>query len=465
MLMDLFPERRRVMMGAAEEASCLGIALLYDSNFAWDQHKVMADGFLLGRCLNNLTWSDERVKVGLARPLFPDAQSVLPDEAKAAALAYSHLKAQGLNHFACYRNLDPMLLEYQYLEDAFLEIADSELCFRNGLHVKEKWSLMRHFLDLKDWLESLPKPIGILCSDEEHALRLMRVVNDSPYSIPDDIALMAYGVDLTQGSGLGISGVDPISEEVGARGIRELHRLMNGGKPTEEPVMIPPRGVRVSLTTDRRFSLYPLVRTVIQRFEQSGFARKSKDGKRSLERNVYTAPDGSLGAPMVILIQDRFQGYTPNVQKQMNLTLQPNIKNSEWHPAKKSMEILESFEGVKRSFMIQALSSTELKGRFINYDGINPRGALRLTLDPKTESRPAIDVTSPDMLMDGASRDQMEGFLSDLETAEKELDDADSVLLWMISIQETGQPHPVLEGSTAQPTLNGKALPAGFMNK
>lgn len=263
------------MMGAAEEASCLGIALLYDSNFAWDQHKVMTDGFLLGRCLNNLTWSDERVKVGLARPLFPDAQSVLPDEAKAAALAYSHLKAQGLNHFACYRNLDPMLLEYQYLEDAFLEIADSELCFRNGRHVKEKWSLMRHFLDLKDWLESLPKPIGILCSDEEHALRLMRVVNDSPYSIPDDIALMAYGVDLTQGSGLGISGVDPNSEEVGARGIRELHRLMNGGKPTEEPVMIPPRGVRVSLTTDRRFSLYPLVRTVIQRFEQSGFARKS----------------------------------------------------------------------------------------------------------------------------------------------------------------------------------------------
>ncbi|GEM_PF-3125623 len=189
----------------------------------------------------------------------------------------------------------------------------------------------------------------------------------------------------------------------------------------------------------------------------------SPDKKQIIERSIYCAADGSLGAPLVLLVRDRFVGFSKDDPKHISLALQGNLKNSEWHPGKHSMEIRESREGEKGSIFIQALPSTTLKGGFRMYDNNNPRGALRLIMDPEPEKRPGIDVSSPDMILDGAQQNLMDSFTAELEGAKRQSQTEDAQLFWMISLQHSGASHPTLEGSWDKPILNGSAIPKGLL--
>jgi len=271
------PYTVRIQQGAAAEARRLGLAMLHDSNFDWDlvdRVGEVADGLLLGRNRMVPDWTGELPWVGVLLPQM-EGQGVFPDSRRAAEMAVTHFQEQKLTHLACYRNLDPAEPEHRELEAAFVASAAKALLFRNGAHVKDKWTMPGHLQDLEDWLRTLPKPVGILCGDEDHASRLLKAIDRVGLGIPEQVAVLVYGIDMRHPSALGLSGIDPDFEAVGAEAVRALAARLRGEAVPPLPRWVPPKGLHMDVSSDRRFSRHPLVRRVIQDLERNGFARRN----------------------------------------------------------------------------------------------------------------------------------------------------------------------------------------------
>jgi LacI family transcriptional regulator len=267
----------RIQAGAAAEARCLGLGMLHDPNFDWTQVGSLAElgeGLLLARNPDPEQWPQGVAWVSTSLP-GGGGRTVIPDPAAAAKQAAAHFREQGLKAMACYRNLNPAEPEHAALEEAFAAEGGAVSVFRNGKHVKPKWTLLGHLRDLEEWVCTLPRPVGILCGDEDHATRLLRVLNRMERRVPEEVALLVYGMDLSHDSALGLSGIDPDYEAVGAAALRALAERMDGSCSPELLTKIPPKGLRTDVSSDRRFSQHPAVRRVIQAQERNGHQRRN----------------------------------------------------------------------------------------------------------------------------------------------------------------------------------------------
>jgi LacI family transcriptional regulator len=113
-------------------------------------------------------------------------------------------------------------------------------------------SLDRDQAELAAWLTEQPKPIGIMAASDDRGLEVLEACRRARLAVPDQVGVI--GVDNDEMlCGLAdppMSSVDVGVERAGYEAAALLERLMNGGRPPEEPVYLAPQGVVVRRSTE-----------------------------------------------------------------------------------------------------------------------------------------------------------------------------------------------------------------------
>jgi LacI family transcriptional regulator len=99
--------------------------------------------------------------------------------------------------------------------------------------------------DLARWVANLPKPAGVLASNDLRALQLLAVCRRMSLPVPDAVAVLGVDNDevFCELASPSLSSIALSTQRIGYEAARTLDRLMHGQKPKEQALLIPPAGV------------------------------------------------------------------------------------------------------------------------------------------------------------------------------------------------------------------------------
>jgi LacI family transcriptional regulator len=139
-------------------------------------------------------------------------------------------------------------------------------CFRHALRLPANhfsvFELPRHVMTntpwerrqdaIAQWLVDLPKPIGIMVGSDQHGPHLLEACRRAGIAVPDEIAVVGVDNDetLCEVCNPPLSSVNAGHQVVGYRAAALLSRLMSGGKPQLQPVLVQPQGVVTRRSSD-----------------------------------------------------------------------------------------------------------------------------------------------------------------------------------------------------------------------
>ncbi len=105
---------------------------------------------------------------------------------------------------------------------------------------------------LGDWLESLPKPLGLVACNDLRAHQVLNVCARRGIAVPDEVAVLGADNDevLCELSNPPLSSVDPNAQKMGYEAAALLERMIAGEKPPQEKILIEPAGVIARKSTD-----------------------------------------------------------------------------------------------------------------------------------------------------------------------------------------------------------------------
>jgi LacI family transcriptional regulator len=183
----------------------------------------------------------------------PDLPTVMVDHQEAGRLAARHLIERSFSRFAYYGTSD--LWYSRERRAGFLETIKAHGGECATLEVPSSWQAREKWVErqdeLKEWLESLRGPVGIMASTDLRACMAADACTQIGLRIPDDVALI--GVDNDPASELHeppLSSVSRSDAAVGLCAATLLDRLMAGGSPPDGPVLIPPDAIICRRSTE-----------------------------------------------------------------------------------------------------------------------------------------------------------------------------------------------------------------------
>ncbi|MFI8621240.1 MULTISPECIES: XylR family transcriptional regulator [unclassified Marinomonas] len=188
---------------------------------------------------------------------YPRLPYVATDNAALVKLAYDHLKQKGLTEFAFYGVPSTRYSRWAgERESAFVEQVRSD-----GYHPyvnlglptsAASWQTAQH--DLETWLNSLPKPIGIVAVTDSRARHLLQACDHLNIMVPEEIAII--GIDNESMARYlnrtALSSVEQGSKEMGYAAAKMLHRMLLGYSVEDALVVVDPVGVEARQSSDYR---------------------------------------------------------------------------------------------------------------------------------------------------------------------------------------------------------------------
>jgi len=199
-----------------------------------------------------------------------DLPRATPDLEAEAQMALDHLADQAVAVLGVFHSMDPHMPTGRMRADHLLRLAGSRglraEAFPNGPRTAKRWTLMNQLLDLGDWLHTLPHPVGILAGDDEHAQRACVAAERAGLAVPGQVAVVGCGNDTKtcEAAPPTISSLAPDPVALGRAAAQFLHDLMRGGSASPQTRYVPPKGVVVRATSDRRYVQYPYVLKAMQ---------------------------------------------------------------------------------------------------------------------------------------------------------------------------------------------------------
>jgi LacI family transcriptional regulator len=191
------------------------------------------------------------VRIGRLPNQFDDRlPAVIADYATAGRLAAEHFAERNFRHIA--------LIGSQGMEaatvawEAFRRRAEELGCDCRRLSLSSGGQaqtvdqrLEMHARELSQFLEQVPKPIGLFTVLISWAGRLIVMTQAAGLAVPEDVAVLCCGnaATLCETAGVPISAVDMGVERQGREAARLLRRLINGAKAPKTPIIVPPVGV------------------------------------------------------------------------------------------------------------------------------------------------------------------------------------------------------------------------------
>ncbi len=193
------------------------------------------------------------VDVSAARHL-PEIPWVETDDEAIANLAVKHLVDRG------FRSLgycgDPGFNWSNWRRDFFCKLA-TEIGFepfvfdslsRNAPHYN--WTEERK--GITKWLQSLPRPIGIVACYDIQAQKILEVCRDLDIAVPEEIAVLGVDNDqlLCELANPPLSSIICNTRRTGYEAASLLDQMMKGEKVERTPILVGPLGIKTRQSTD-----------------------------------------------------------------------------------------------------------------------------------------------------------------------------------------------------------------------
>ena len=194
---------------------------------------------------------------GLSNLKIPTMRS---DELAVGSMAAGHLIERGFRQFAfCgYNGTNWSDRRRVGFEQAIARKGFPCQIFQNPLPRAERSSAeyeehgINYEQQLNRWLESLPKPIGLMVCNDSRGRQVLTCCRALGLAIPDEIAVIGVDKDevLCELSSLPLSSVILNTERIGFEAAALLDRMMRGGKPPGQEIVIEPKGIAVRRSTE-----------------------------------------------------------------------------------------------------------------------------------------------------------------------------------------------------------------------
>lgn len=157
-----------------------------------------------------------------------------------------------------------------------------------GMHLDEAPMLGR-------WIESLPKPVGVMAAYDVRALEVLEAVRSLGLKVPDDVAVIGVDDDevLCELAVPNLSSVAHNLQCIGYEAAKMLAADMAGAPKSSGPLFVPPIGVTVRRSTDILAIDDPEVRRALRMIRDHACHRLAPEdvadatslSRRSLERH------------------------------------------------------------------------------------------------------------------------------------------------------------------------------------
>lgn len=110
----------------------------------------------------------------------------------------------------------------------------------------------RYERELKHWLRSLPKPLGLMACNDSRGRQVLNCCRELNIAVPDDLAVIGVDRDeiFCELSDLPLSSVILNSQQIGYEAAALLDRLMSGKNVADHPCLVKPMGVATRRSTD-----------------------------------------------------------------------------------------------------------------------------------------------------------------------------------------------------------------------
>jgi LacI family transcriptional regulator len=177
------------------------------------------------------------------------------DQRAVAQLVADHLLDRGFHEFAYYGYCQGHITGFSAERAAAFGRRVQAAGYRVRVHtgpyeLHRKWSSLRR--RLRVWLESLPKPVGLMAANDKAARQVLEVCRADGIRVPEDIAVVGVDNDemLCRLSTPPLSSVEQGAERIGFQAATLLDRMMSGRSPRRRKYVIPPEGLVVRRSSD-----------------------------------------------------------------------------------------------------------------------------------------------------------------------------------------------------------------------
>ena len=105
---------------------------------------------------------------------------------------------------------------------------------------------------LAKWLRALPKPVGLMASNDIRARQVLSICTECGISVPDEIAVIGVDNDelLCELTNPSLTSVVPDTETIGYNAAALLEKMIRGMKPPVEGPRVKPLGIVTRQSTD-----------------------------------------------------------------------------------------------------------------------------------------------------------------------------------------------------------------------
>ena len=190
-----------------------------------------------------------------SRSRYPDLPYVATDNFEVVKSAYQHLKQKGIERFAFYSV--PIDDNHRWAEEREMAIqalteTDGYSCqiYRGQQTSPETWQYSMN--RLADWIQSLPKPIGIIAVTDSRARHLLQACDHIGIPVPDRISIVGIDNDdiARYLSRISLSSVTQGCFQMGYKAAKLLHRSLDGQEIKSTLIKVPPTGVEERQSSD-----------------------------------------------------------------------------------------------------------------------------------------------------------------------------------------------------------------------
>lgn len=195
------------------------------------------------------------VNVWAASPLVGSLPTVMADYAAGGRMAAEHFLSRGYSRFG-FQGIQRNLGSRTALA-AFREVAEQAGAACTSIAVSaacdETSSAWERYLAQADrWIATWQPPLAVFVAQDVYCRFLMAACRRNGLRIPEDVALIGWGNQplLCDEPEPSLSSIDVGFERIGYEAAVLLERLMDGGEPPAEPVLVAPKGLVLRRSTD-----------------------------------------------------------------------------------------------------------------------------------------------------------------------------------------------------------------------
>lgn len=243
----------------------------------WSGDGIIAD--FDSEAIRNALQSCEKPVIGVGGSYnnpddYPNVPYVATDNVQVVSEAFNHLKSKGLERFAFYGL--PGDASHQWAkerETAFTQLVTSEgykgHVFRGVTTSPDTWQYAIN--RLADWLESLPKPIGIIAVTDSRARHILQACEQIGLPVPDKVSVIGIDDDDMARflSRISLSSVTQGCVDIGFRAAKLLHQRLIRPSDKLSRILVPPAGVASRQSTDFKALCDPYVIQAMQFIRQN----------------------------------------------------------------------------------------------------------------------------------------------------------------------------------------------------